>query len=49
MTRLLQQRFGALPAWASQKIAAAELATLEQWSLRILGAATLDSVLVDLL
>jgi predicted transposase/invertase (TIGR01784 family) len=47
LTRLLQHRFGGLPPWASQKIADADLATLENWSLRILDAPTLESVLAD--
>ncbi|MBF0099252.1 MAG: Rpn family recombination-promoting nuclease/putative transposase [Magnetococcales bacterium] len=48
LTRQLQHRFGDLPPWASQKIADADLATLEKWSLRILDAPTLESVLADL-
>ncbi|MEO5351182.1 MAG: Rpn family recombination-promoting nuclease/putative transposase [Magnetococcus sp. YQC-3] len=47
LTRQLQRRFGDLPPWASQKIADAELSTLEEWSLRILDAKTLESVLAD--
>ena len=47
LTRQLQRRFGDLPAWASQKIADAELSTLEEWSLRILDAPTIESVLAD--
>ncbi|MBF0097391.1 MAG: Rpn family recombination-promoting nuclease/putative transposase [Magnetococcales bacterium] len=47
LCRLLQQRFGDLPVWASQKIAAADLAGLEGWSLRILDAPTLESALMD--
>ena len=47
LTRQLQRRFGDLPSWASQKIADAELPTLEEWSLRILDATTLESVLAD--
>ncbi len=47
LTRLLQRRFGDLPPWASQKIADAELSTLEEWTLRILDATTLESVLAD--
>ncbi|MEO5351499.1 MAG: DUF4351 domain-containing protein [Magnetococcus sp. YQC-3] len=47
LVRLLQRRFGDLPAWASQKIADAELSALEEWSLRILDATTLESVLAD--
>ncbi len=45
LTRQLQRRFGDLPIWASQKIADAERSTLEEWSLRILDATTLESVL----
>ncbi|MBF0429565.1 MAG: DUF4351 domain-containing protein, partial [Magnetococcales bacterium] len=47
LTRQLQRRFGDLPPWASQKIADAGLATLEEWSLRILDATTIESVLAD--
>ncbi|MBF0161456.1 MAG: DUF4351 domain-containing protein, partial [Magnetococcales bacterium] len=47
LTRQLQRRFGDLPTWASQKIADAERSTLEEWSLRILDATTLESVLAD--
>ena len=47
LTRQLQRRFGNLPPWASQKIADADLSTLEEWSLRILDAPTLESVLAD--
>ncbi|MEO5334246.1 MAG: Rpn family recombination-promoting nuclease/putative transposase [Magnetococcus sp. YQC-5] len=47
LTRQLQRRFGDLPSWATQKIADAELSTLEEWSLRILDATTLESVLAD--
>ena len=48
LTRQLQRRFGDLPAWASEKIAKAEPPALEEWSLRILDAPTLDSVLADI-
>ena len=47
LTRQLQRRFGDLPSWASQKITEAELSTLEEWSLRILDATTIESVLAD--
>ncbi|MBF0161997.1 MAG: DUF4351 domain-containing protein, partial [Magnetococcales bacterium] len=46
-TRQLQRRFGNLPAWASDKIAKADLSTLEEWSIRILDAPTLASLLAD--
>ncbi|MEO5350606.1 MAG: hypothetical protein H7836_13310 [Magnetococcus sp. YQC-3] len=42
-----QRRGGDLPTWANQKIAGAELSTLEEWSIRILDAPTLDNVLAD--
>ena len=48
LTRLLQRRFGVVPEWASEKIAKAEPPALEEWSLRILDAPTLESVLADL-
>ncbi|MBF0584260.1 MAG: DUF4351 domain-containing protein [Magnetococcales bacterium] len=47
LTRQLQRRFGNLPAWASEKIANADLSTLEEWSLRILDATTIESVFAD--
>ncbi|MBF0185417.1 MAG: Rpn family recombination-promoting nuclease/putative transposase [Magnetococcales bacterium] len=47
LTRQLQRRFGDLPPWANQKIADADLSTLEEWSLRILDAPTLEGVLAD--
>jgi predicted transposase YdaD len=47
LTRQLQRRFGPLPQWAADKIATANLATLEEWSLRILDAPSLESVLVE--
>ncbi|MEO5349312.1 MAG: Rpn family recombination-promoting nuclease/putative transposase [Magnetococcus sp. YQC-3] len=47
LTRQLQRRFGDLPPWASQKIADADLSSLEEWSLRVLDAQTLESVLAD--
>ena len=47
LTSQLQRRFGDLPAWASDKIAKADLSTLEEWSLRILDAPTIESVLTD--
>ncbi|MEO5339798.1 MAG: DUF4351 domain-containing protein [Magnetococcus sp. MYC-9] len=47
MIRQLQRRFGDLPPWATDRITTVDLATLEAWSLRILDAATLESVLAD--
>ncbi|MBF0418758.1 MAG: Rpn family recombination-promoting nuclease/putative transposase [Magnetococcales bacterium] len=44
LTRQLQRRFGSVPEWANQKIAGAELSSLEEWSLRILDAQSMDEV-----
>ncbi|MBF0462005.1 MAG: Rpn family recombination-promoting nuclease/putative transposase [Magnetococcales bacterium] len=48
LARQLQRRFGNLPVWVSEKIANAESPVLEEWSLRILDAPTLESVFADL-
>ncbi|MBF0427847.1 MAG: Rpn family recombination-promoting nuclease/putative transposase [Magnetococcales bacterium] len=47
LTRLLQHRFGLLPTWVNEKIAAANLSYLEKWSLRLLDAQSLDEVFSD--
>ncbi|MBF0603183.1 MAG: Rpn family recombination-promoting nuclease/putative transposase [Nitrospirae bacterium] len=47
LTRQLQRRFGDLPAWANEKIAKAESHLLEEWSLRIFDALSLDDVFSD--
>jgi predicted transposase YdaD len=44
---LLEQRFGELPDWASEKIEAAGLETLEKWCTLIIGAASLEDVLAS--
>ncbi|MEO5347364.1 MAG: hypothetical protein H7834_13460 [Magnetococcus sp. YQC-9] len=40
----MQRRFGNLPSWATERIAQADLATLEEWGLRILEVGSLDEV-----
>jgi hypothetical protein len=45
LRRLLERRFGALPDWTLDRIAAADSATLEKWGLRVLDAGSLDDVL----
>jgi predicted transposase YdaD len=45
LKRLLMARFGAIPDWAEQKLAAAPSDTLEIWSERILTATSLEEVL----
>lgn len=44
LRRLLQLRFGALPAWVENKIAHAQRPELEEWSERVLDAKSLDAV-----
>ena len=45
LTRQLERRFGKLPDSAREKIAAADMALLEEWSLRVLDAKGIDDVL----
>jgi hypothetical protein len=47
LLRLLRSRFGQLPAAAIARIEAADLADIERWGERILGARTLAEVLDD--
>ena len=46
LRRLLERRFGTLPGWAQDRIAAADTAVLEDWGMRVLDAGSLDDVLV---
>ncbi|MGE3541256.1 MAG: DUF4351 domain-containing protein [Candidatus Tectimicrobiota bacterium] len=45
--RQLTSRFGVLPVWAEQRLAAADTVTLEQWGLRLLKAASCEEVFVS--
>lgn len=45
LTRQLERRFGPLSEAAARKVNAADLATLEAWSLRLLDAGSLEEVL----
>jgi DNA invertase Pin-like site-specific DNA recombinase len=45
LRRQLERRFGALPDWALDRIAAADTAALEEWGLRVLDAGSLEDVL----
>jgi hypothetical protein len=45
LRRQLERRFGVLPDWARDRIAAADTAALEDWGLRVLDAGSLDDVL----
>ncbi|MEO5369088.1 MAG: DUF4351 domain-containing protein [Magnetococcus sp. DMHC-1] len=44
LTRLLLHRFGTMPDWVREKVAKADLSSLEEWSLRVLDAQSLDEV-----
>ncbi|MBF0139171.1 MAG: DUF4351 domain-containing protein [Magnetococcales bacterium] len=44
---LLQRRFGSVPDWANEKITKANLSSLEEWSLRIFDAQSLDDIFSD--
>jgi len=44
--RLLERRFGSLPAWAVERIQQADCEQLEIWSLRILEVGDLESIFV---
>jgi len=45
LLRLLERRFGILPGWAKDRVLAAETVMLEEWSLRVLDAGSLEEVL----
>jgi hypothetical protein len=47
LLRLLHARFGELPRAAVARIEVADIADLERWGVRVLGARTLDEVLDD--
>jgi len=44
LLRLLERRFGAVPASARDRVLAADTVTLEEWGVRMLDAATLEEV-----
>ena len=45
LSRLLTARFGPLPAWAAEKIASAGIELLEDWSVKLLTAKSLEEFL----
>ncbi len=47
LRRQLVRRFGALPAWAEERLEQAGEAELEVWADRVLECATLEEVLKD--
>jgi hypothetical protein len=44
LLRLLERRFGALPDSVSERVRSAEIASLEQWGVRVLDAGGIDDV-----
>ena len=44
LKKLLERRFGALPAWATEKLSNASEPALEAWGEAVLTAPTLDAV-----
>ena len=45
LRRLIEKRFGALPAWAEERLASKSAAELEELSVRVLDAETVDELL----
>lgn len=45
LTRLLESKFGKVPKWAKEKVAAANKRTLEKWIVRLLKAQSLEETL----
>ena len=46
LRRLLEKRFGPLPAWAGAKLASASDDTLDAWTLRLDDATLLEHILI---
>ncbi|MBF0426343.1 MAG: Rpn family recombination-promoting nuclease/putative transposase [Magnetococcales bacterium] len=44
LLRLIRRRFGPTPAWAEEKVMAADLPTLERWAEAVLDAGSLEEV-----
>jgi hypothetical protein len=45
LRRQIEKRFGTLPDWVQERLATASTSQLDQWTLRILDAATLEDLL----
>jgi len=45
LRRQIEKRFGTLPDWVEERLATASTSQLDQWTLRILDAATLEDLL----
>ncbi len=44
LLRQMRHRFGPTPAWAEEKVMAADLPTLERWAEAVLDAGSLEEV-----
>jgi flagellar biosynthesis/type III secretory pathway protein FliH len=44
LLRQLERRFGVLPAWARDRVLAADTVMIEEWGLRVLDATSLEEV-----
>lgn len=44
LERQLRRRFGSLPGWVEQRLAAADSATLEDWAEKVLDAESLEQI-----
>jgi hypothetical protein len=45
LRRQIEKRFGTLPDWVEERLATASTSQLDQWTLRILDAASLEDLL----
>ncbi|MCP4345883.1 MAG: hypothetical protein GY795_10205 [Desulfobacterales bacterium] len=45
---LMKTRFGSLPQWAEDKVKNADVAAIEDWSIRVLSANSLEEVLKEI-
>ena len=45
LLRLMEARFGAVPKWAKEKIEQADITAIEDWSIRVLTANSLEEML----
>jgi len=47
LLRLMEARFGAIPQWAKERIEQAEIAAIEDWSIRLLSANSPEEMLAE--
>jgi hypothetical protein len=44
LASLLEHRFGNLPPWVDEKISKADVKVIEEWSIKIFSASSIDEV-----